>query len=216
MFAKIFAFFAQDDSWSVQFDFDEGAQFAVYVAQKLGLTSLTEATADEALHVAWQEWWEQLCTQTLQQVTAAVEQSIADATPRDQLQEIAHRIGAVYDPPQFSHRASTPTLQAVCREQWPRFHKWWDGTDGEKARLASQMNAQIQHLNLPGLVKSCANTANKQKIKPFRLIIELVYWPSDHNRQLSPSLLVLGSQYIQTTHLNLLKERLSSIISGLV
>lgn len=204
------------DSWSVQFNFDESVQFAIYIAKKLEMSPLMNVSVVEPLHVLWQEWWKQLLTQTIQQVAIDLEQLTPKPTPDNQLQEIARRINTVYDPPRFSHHASTPLLQAVCREQWPMFHEWWSVTGGEKARLTSQLSTQIQHLKLSKLVNSCAKNAKKSTIKPFRLIVELVYWPTDYNIQLSPSLLLLGSQYIQKAHLNLLKERLSNAISGLI
>jgi len=207
--------YSQPESWGVQFDFDTGVQFAAYLAQHINITPATDVTP-EPLHSAWSQWWSQLFTRTLQQITANVQQSMPNETSSAPLQAIADQINTHYQPPTFPHLAATPALQAVCGEQWPAFHTWWEGTSGEKAWVAAQLTTQLQRLKLPQLVASCAKEQRVARIQPFRLFVEGVYWPADYDDQRADSLLILGRHYVEATPLDQLRTRLVSIIRQLV
>gem|GEM_PF-5148827 len=202
-------------SWNIRWDFDTGVQFAAYLAQHIGITPTTDMTL-EPLYSAWGQWWSQLLTHTLQQVAAKVEQSMPNETSRVQLQAIADQINTHYQPPTLPHLAATSAFQAICREQWPAFHTWWEGTSGEKARVAAQLTTQLQRLKLPELVASCAKAQRVARIQPFRLFVEGVYWPADYDDQRADSLLVLGRHYIEATYLEQLQTRLVGIIRQLI
>ena len=203
------------ESWSVQFDFDTGVQFAAYLAQHIGITPATDVTP-EPLHSAWGQWWSQLLTHTLQQITANVQQSMPNETSSAPLQALADQMHAHFQPSTFPHLAATPALQAICRAQWPAFQIWWEGASGEKARVAAQLTTQLQRLKLPQLVASCAKAQGVVRIQPFRLFVEFVYWPADYDDQRADSLLILGRHYVEATHLDRLRTRLVSIIRQFV
>lgn len=205
----------QVPSWSIRCDFDTGLQFASFIARHLSIDPSATPSLMQQEEVAWRDWWSRLLTNTLQQAMSTIERSLSPSS-KAYFTLLQSQLQSTFHPPEFPHLATTPQLQALCREQWPAFQQWWETQSGGKEQLSSQLSAQLHRLKLHQLVARCSKVQRKKQIQPFQLIIEFVHWPSEYTKQLSETILVVGRRYLEANRQEQFRERLTPIIERLV
>lgn len=201
--------------WLITWDVFEPLQFGAYVGHKLGLTPADGGAPQAPLEREWQQWWNSLTAGTFEYQAGleATLRTYSDMAPHQLIQLIHSPASLPYDPPRFASLMDTPALQAFCQEQWPDFTALWAL---EKPRLFAKLRRQGTRVPDNRIVQRAARMMGRSEVQPFFLRIDFVRWPEVHQRQWSPSHLVLGTHYLEPSAAKALEELMLTTVRDLV
>jgi hypothetical protein len=206
----------QDTSdWVVTWDLFEPLQFCAYVGHTQGYAPADVHVPQTPLEHAWQQWWEQMTTATLDY------QADLDTTlrthvnlPTQQLIHVLRSPGSLpYDPPLFDSLQHWPALQTLCQERWADFPALWSL---EKPRLFAKLRQQGKRVPDNRVVRRAARTEGRSEVTAFFLRIDFVRWPEVYQRQRAPNHVVLGTHYLDASAAEALENILLRVIQELV
>lgn len=194
-------------SWSINADFPSMLQLWGYIGhhERYQVENSNPVSPSE---VAWMQWGDALMR----------------AEPRGKLVDSLANQEEIFDalfqsmptPPLFPDLADQPLVQELCCHHWTNFHTFWDVTGGQNEKLASQLHHQLDAVNLNRIITQCCRRVGKPIPRPFRLYLDIIYWPEQYLRHVSDEHLLLGARYLQPQRLRDFQAMLHTYIQRLV
>lgn len=103
------------------------------------------------------------------------------------------------------------SVNEMCIKYWEQFNRV-HGT--QKMQLVKQNQQQLNRLQVQKLVKEIERQKGRQ-VKAFKFTVDFVVWPVDYKREVSESLLILGTEYTEARRLEELRAILGKYIERL-